>query len=219
MKFLFILYPLVLLNANVIIHQNEFCIKKSIASWIEIKNKNLVRQNFDYSCGSAALSTIMSHYYDTNTTEEAILNDILKAKGIDKDKQELQGQDVGLSFYDLSKYVSMRGLRAVGVAIDFEELKKLKIPVIVFIKLRKREHFSTLKKIDNSHVYLADPSFGNISVSHSKFKEMFYQRNDENMPGKILAILPTSSTVIKTDFMDTAPFGNITYEVIKRHLP
>ncbi len=216
--FLFLSFA-VFVCADVTIRQNEFTIKKPIVSWIEVRNQNLVRQNFDYSCGSAALSTILSHYYDMNITEEDILSDALKAKGVNQDLNALEGQGNGLSFYDLSEFVKVKNFKAIGMALGFEELKKLKIPVIVFVKIRKQEHFSALKKIDENYVYLADPSFGNIRINHTKFKEMFFQREDDKIPGKILAILPADNSVkIKADFMDTQPFGEIIYEILKRPL-
>jgi uncharacterized protein len=130
------------------ITQKEFTLKKEVKSWIEFKNERLTRQNYDYSCGSAALATLLSHYYDANVTEEMILKSVLEVKGIDKQASELENQEGnnGLSFYDLSQYVSTQGFKAVGIALGMEELRKLQIPVIVFVKIRKQEHFTVLKK-------------------------------------------------------------------------
>lgn len=171
--------------------QKEFVLKKEVKSWIEFKNERLIRQNYDYSCGSAALATLLNHYYDVNVSEQMILASVLEAKGVTTEASALENQEGnnGLSFYDLSQYASSHGFKAIGIALGMEELKKLQIPVIVFVKIRKQEHFTVLKKMDERYAYLADSSFGNIRVSHVKFKEMFFQRNDEQNPGKILAIL------------------------------
>lgn len=198
------------------ITQKEFTLKKEVKSWIEFKNERLTRQNYDYSCGSAALATLLSHYYDMNVTEETILKSVLDVKGIDKQASELEDQEGnnGLSFYDLSQYASTKGFKAVGIALGMEDLKKLQIPVIVFVKIRKQEHFTVLKKMDERYAYLADPSFGNIRVNHAKFKEMFFTRETEDKPGKILAVLAQGNAKGREEFKTVVPFPNSIYERI-----
>jgi uncharacterized protein len=202
------------------ITQKEFTLKKEVKSWIEFKNERLTRQNYDYSCGSAALATLLSHYYDANVTEEMILKSVLEVKGIDKQASELENQEGnnGLSFYDLSQYASAQGFKAVGIALGMEELRKLQIPVIVFVKIRKQEHFTVLKKMDERYAYLADPSFGNIRVSHAKFKEMFFTREAEDKPGKILAVLAQGNAKGDEAFKTVVPFPNSIYERITNPL-
>jgi len=202
------------------ITQKEFTLKKEVRSWIEFKNERLTRQNYDYSCGSAALATLLSHYYDANVTEEIILKSVLEAKGIEKQASELENQEGnnGLSFYDLSQYASTKGFKAVGIALGMEELKKLQIPVLVFVKIRKQEHFTVLKKMDERYAYLADPSFGNIRVSHAKFKEMFFTREVEDKPGKILAVLAQGNAKGREEFKTVAPFPDSIYERITNPL-
>lgn len=71
--------------------------------------------------------------------------------------------------------------------------------------------------MDKYYVYLADPSFGNIKVSIEKFKEMFYQREDLDYPGKLLAIVPLineQKKKINTSFMEIQETSNFVYENI-----
>ncbi len=108
----------------------------------------------------------------------------------------------GLSFLDLRHFAATKGFRAIGVALDLMALQKLKIPAILYVKVRDNEHFTVLKAIDDSYAYLADPSFGNTKVKLSKFKEMFYQRDDLKYPGKALLVLPVDrSTKRNKTFM------------------
>lgn len=205
--------------ANIILHQKEFTIKKPIKSWIEFKNENLTRQEYDYSCGSASLSTILKYYYGLDIGEKEILDDILKSKGYDITKKEkLEEEDMALSFLDLAQYSNNKGLKAVGLALDLGSLCKLKAPVILFVKIRKNEHFTIYKNMDKNYVYLADPSLGNIKVKISKFKEMFYQRDDLKYPGKILAIVPVTYTQKKSiidSFMSIDKHSDFVYEIIR----
>ncbi len=209
MKILLIIFSLTsFLFAKVHIVQEDFIVEKPINSWIEIKNKNLTRQKYDYSCGSASLSTILKYYYNLDIGEKDILNSILEAKGINKKKlEELEEEDFSLSFLDLANYSNQKGFKSIGLALDFESLSKLKAPVILYVKIRKNEHY----------VYLADPSFGNIKVRIQKFKEMFYQREDLNYPGKLLAIVPLTSEQkqkINTSFMKVEENSNFVYDSI-----
>ncbi|MBU1668379.1 C39 family peptidase [bacterium] len=215
-KILLITLPLWVMADIHIVHK-EYHIKKPIKSWIEFKNENLVRQKFDYSCGSASLATVMHYFYDQNMTEMSILNDILDMKGIGKEKaKELEEEDMSLSFLDLSQYIKTKGFKAIGLALDLKALKSLKAPVILFVKIRKNEHFTVFKGMDEKYVYLADPSFGNSKIKISKFKEMFYQRDDLKHPGKLLAILPvTKKTTMNKKFMEIQKSSNFIYDVIK----
>ena len=208
--------------ANMTIYQKEFSINKPIKSWIEFKNENLTRQEYDYSCGSASLSTILKYYYDLDIGEKEILDEVLKSKGYDISKKEkLEDGDTTLSFLDLANYANNKGFKAIGLALDLKSLAKLKAPVILFVKIRKSEHFTIYKNMDKNYVYLADPSFGNIKVKISKFKEMFYQRDDLQYPGKLLAIVPASDTQkenIKQSFMKIQKSSNFIYDNIKDKL-
>ena len=205
-----------LLLADVYINHKNFYIQKPIKSWVEFKNDNLVRQKYDYSCGSASLSTIMSYFYDQNMSEKSILSDILEMKGIDSSRaKELEKEDLSLSFLELSEYVKSKGFKAVGLALDLKALKSLKIPVILFVKIRKSEHFTVFKGIDDRYVYLADPSLGNNKIRISKFREMFYQRDDLKHPGKLLAILPIDRNMTwNKEFMKIRNSSNLIYSII-----
>jgi len=204
---------------DIYIRNDNVALSKPIKSWIEFKNENLTRQNYDYSCGSASLSTIFTYYYGMNIGEKEILDDVLKAKGYDTEKKvKLEEGDTRLSFLDLANFSHSNNFKAIGLALDMDSLSKLKVPVILFVKIRKNEHFTIYKSMDINYVYLADPSFGNIKVKKLKFQEMFYQRDDLKYPGKILAIVPNTDfqkNNVLQGFMDIKPHSSFTYEVIR----
>ncbi len=206
------------LYADINIITKNYNIKKPIKSWIEFKNENLTKQQYDYSCGAGSLSTILTYFYDKNITETMILDSILKIKKVNKEKKELENSTFDLSFADLKTIANLNEFKAIGLAIEFESLYKLKSPVILYVKIRKNEHFTVFKAIDKNFVYLADPSLGNIKVKISKFKEMFFQRNDDKFKGKILAILPKKEIDklnINKNFMKIEKYSNLIYDLIK----
>lgn len=211
--------------ADVHIHNNSLYAQKPIASWSEIKDRNLTKQQYDYSCGSASLSTILTYYYNQNISEKDILDFLLLNKGIDINKKEeietneQLRESVSFSFSDLALFAQNKGFKAVGLALDLDALSTLKAPVIIYVNVRDMEHFSVYKGKDEQFVYLADPSLGNIKVSIAKFVEMFYQRTDLTHPGKILAILPTQENQsVNGVFMQHTQDSKLTYEGIKQRM-
>nr|WP_279337944.1 C39 family peptidase [Solimicrobium silvestre] len=153
----------------------------------------MVKQNFDYSCGSSAIATILNEFYGQQVTEELVLNTIDKG-------------DLRASFEDMARILPQFGFRGVGYSASFEQLTKLKVPVIVYLKYRKNDHFSVLRGIDNDTVWLADSSTGNRYYSRSQFMAMWETRNAETLKGKILVILPTQVDVsAKSDFFTSSP--------------
>lgn len=210
--------------SDIHMYNAPFLARFPLASWADLRDANLTKQRYDYSCGSASLSTIFTYYYGQNISEKDILDFLLIAKGIDTSKKEeietnlSLRESVSFSFADLAYFAQSRGFRAVGVALDLPSLSQLKTPVIIYVNIRDMEHFSVYKGMDSHFVYLADPSFGNIKVSIAKFLEMFYQREDLTHPGKILAILPEGEDIpINQAFLHIEP-NSLTYEAIKQRL-
>jgi len=217
MKKLFFILCVTIVDAKIHMVSEYSNMNKSIKSWIEIKNENLTRQKHDYSCGSASLSTILKYYYNQDISENEVLNAVMKMKGLTKDSSLAQYKKAnGLSFLDLSVFVFSKGFKALGFALDMESLRKIKIPLILYVKIRNSEHFTVFKGIDNEYAYLADPSLGNTKVKISKFKEMFYQREDLKYPGKVLAIFPPVYGIEKNvSFMKIPPKTTLMTKVIR----
>lgn len=106
------------------------------------------------------------------------------------------------SFDNMQRIMPELGFEAQGYALPFEQLVQLKIPVIVYLKYRKNNHFSVLNGINGETVLLADPSLGHVSMSKSQFLSAWKTRDGE-MEGKILAIVPKN-----TDFVRNQMFFN-----------
>ena len=191
------------------------------SSWIERKNSHLVRQKHDYSCGSASLATLLRYYYHRHVSEKQILEAIKRAKGITDAnlKAMIKEGKAGLSFLDLSNYAQTLGFRSIAMALDMEALSQLKLPVIIYLVSHDLGHFSVYKGMDAQYVYLADPSFGNTAMRRAKFEKLFYQRKDNEYPGKILAFLPESETVKPDElFMELPKHKHVVYDTIRSRL-
>jgi predicted double-glycine peptidase len=164
-----------------------------VRTWRSLRDNRTVKQNLDYSCGSAAIATILNQYYGFAVSEE----DILKAI----DRGTLRA-----TFNAMQQGVARFGFRAVGVATNFDQLRKLRMPVVVHVRYRKTDHFSVLRGIGSASVLLADPSLGNRTFSHRQFRAMWETRNSA-LAGKILAIFPTkaATTADETFFVNDPP--------------
>jgi predicted double-glycine peptidase len=149
-------------------------------TWQAIQKKNVVKQNVDYSCGSASLATILTYFYDQPTTEAQVIKDLALNKQM-------------ASFQDLANVSQKYGFIGRGIATNYDSLKKIKIPAIVYLNHNRTDHFSVLRAIDDTHVYLADPSWGNRTLTRKQFEKIWNTRNDAQYQGKVLLILPTDN--------------------------
>lgn len=153
-----------------------------VNSWKTLRDARIVKQDLDYSCGAASLATLLGSYYGRDVTEAALL------KAMDK-------EDGRASFEDMARALLQFGFRAQGFAADWEQLTRLKMPVVVYVKHRRDDHFSVLRGISGDTVWLADSSLGNRTYSREQFLAMWRTRADadDGLAGKFLAVLPANA--------------------------
>jgi uncharacterized protein len=139
---------------------------KTLHSWKELRDRNVVIQQFDYSCGAGALATLMRYYFGDGVSEETILLSILGPMN----REEVQDRERnGLSLLDLKLCAERMGYQAVGVKLNYASLPKLKGPVLIHLEREDYRHFAVLKGVRGDRAYLADPSRGNIRMSMHRF--------------------------------------------------
>nr|VFJ95188.1 MAG: hypothetical protein BECKLFY1418A_GA0070994_104716 [Candidatus Kentron sp. LFY] len=168
-----------------------------IKSWKTLRDARIVKQDLDYSCGAASLATILNEFYGQKVTEKELLDAMDKG-------------DLRASFQDMQRALPQFGFKAQGFAASYGQLAKLKIPVLVYLKHRKDDHFSVLHGIDGNTVWLADPSLGNRTYSKFQFLDMWETREGDQssaaLKGKFLAVLPMrSETAAVEDFFTKIP--------------
>ena len=156
-----------------------------IKTWKDLRDSNIEKQDEDFSCGSAAVATILRSFYGKDIYEKDILDEVIRV-----------GDDGTASFSDLEKAVKKFGFKAVGLTLNFEKLKSIKIPAIVYLRYRDKDHFSVIRGVNkNGLVWLGDPSWGNRKFSESRFKSMWETQDDDNLKGKILLIIPEDKSL------------------------
>ena len=138
-------------------------INKNIISMREQHFINMVPQQTDFSCGAAALATIMNYAYNFNLTEADVIEGMLKVS----DPQLVQSK--GFSLLDIKNYVETLGLRGRGYSVNPEILDRIKIPTIALLDIRGYKHFVVLKTATQDKVYIADPALGNRVMDRQDF--------------------------------------------------
>ena len=60
------------------VRDHQRLIQRHVKSWLELRRENIVVQKRDYSCGAAALATLVRYYWGDQVTEEMVLRDLDK---------------------------------------------------------------------------------------------------------------------------------------------
>ena len=159
---------------------------QKIVSWTETRDANVIKQQFDMSCGAAALATILSIYYEEQTNEADIM-DIIGLKS-------------AYSFADLAYAGSEFGYKAIPIYANFDLLTKLKIPVILYVSNFGEGHFTVFRGTDGHTVWLGDPAHGNVKISKSRFMEKWGVYKGAAHTGFALIILKQDQSINKAFF-------------------
>ncbi|HEX6707668.1 MAG TPA: C39 family peptidase [Albitalea sp.] len=134
----------------------------------EFKFRHIVRQAYDYSCGSAALVTVMNHYLGLEVSEQQAMEGML-AHG---EREKIIARR-GFSLLDMKRYLATQGADAAGFRAGMDDLQKLTQPAIVPIDYAGFKHFVVLRGIRDGRVFLADPSAGHIVFPVEDFAKLW----------------------------------------------
>ena len=140
----------------------------SLEPFSELKYKHIVRQAYGYSCGSAALVTILNFHLGLNVTEQQAMEGML-----DKGEKEKIIERRGFSLLDMKRYVASLGVSGAGYRAEVKDLLALTEPAIVPIDYAGAKHFVVLRGIRDGVVFIADPSAGNIAFSVEEFARLW----------------------------------------------
>ena len=131
----------------------------------ELKFRNIERQSYDYSCGSAALVTLLNGYLGLDLTEQQAMEGMLRHGQRDRIIARR-----GFSMLDMKRYVESLGVKAAGFRGSVDDLADLAAPVIVPIDYGGFKHFVVFRGVRGNKVFLADPSSGFIVLSVYEFE-------------------------------------------------
>ncbi|PXX93473.1 peptidase C39 [Marinobacter vulgaris] len=127
---------------------------------------SVMRQQYDFSCGSAALASLLSFHYDDPVTEHDVFIEMLALADEEKVRQQ------GFSMLDMKRYLEARGYQADGFRVPLTGLKeKVRLPMIVLLNIDGFQHFVLIKGISDGEVLVGDPARGLKVYSYAQFSE------------------------------------------------
>jgi predicted double-glycine peptidase len=133
----------------------------------EARFRNTIRQKYDFSCGSAAVATLLTYQYGYPVDEQSAF-DVMYTNG---DRAKI-GKE-GFSLLDIKRFLASRGFQADGFEVPLERLDAEGVPAIVLINERGYHHFVVVKGYKNGRVLVGDPARGTRSMSKRRFDAMW----------------------------------------------
>lgn len=138
----------------------------SVTSFKEHHFLATVRQQYDYSCGSAALATLLSYQYQNPVSEQ----EVFKVMWKNGDQQKIRKE--GFSLLDIKHYLLSNGYSADGYEATLDRLAQAGIPAIALIRDHGYNHFVVIKGISKDKVAVGDPSVGARIIPRVQFEKM-----------------------------------------------
>lgn len=135
---------------------------------LENQFRGIIRQAYDYSCGSAALTTVLNGYVGTQLSEQQTMEGLLRYGEYNRIIERRS-----FSLLDMKRFVTALGFESGGYRGKFEDLVKQNQPAIVPIHYAGFKHFVVYKAFKDGRVYVADPALGNISFEQERFKQIW----------------------------------------------
>src|SRR4051794_11979167 len=136
----------------------------NLESFQEKKYKATLAQQYDFSCGSAALATLLTYDYNIPVGEQEVFHDMFE----NGDKQVIA--ESGFSLLDIKNYLTRHGLESDGYRAPLSKVAEVRVPVIVLVNTRGYRHFVVLQGIRDGWVLLSDPANGMRSEPVGQFE-------------------------------------------------
>ena len=146
----------------------------AVRSLIEARQGNVILQKWDLSCGTAVLATLLNYQHGDRVSEREIAIALMGREEYLKDPDLVRAR-LGFSLLDLKRYADQRGYRATGFGkLEFDDLLQ-KAPIIVPIDPLGYNHFVVFRGALGDRVLLADPSFGNRTMTRARFEDVWIE--------------------------------------------
>lgn len=141
-----------------------------VKSLKERQYRNISRQMYDNSCGSAALSTLLTYHYGKPVDEATVYQSMWSRGDQEKIKRE------GFSLLDMKAFLEAKGYSADGYEAGLEQVAKVGIPAIVLIRDSGYNHFVVVKGVRDGQVAYGDPALGARVVPTEEFRKKMINR-------------------------------------------
>ncbi|NRR29696.1 C39 family peptidase [Oxalobacteraceae bacterium] len=132
--------------------------------------RSTVHQQFDFSCGSAAIATLLSFHYGMPVGEREVFESMF----VNGDQARIRRE--GFSLLDMKRYLAQHGFVADGYQLPLSKLVEAGYPAIVLVAENGYHHFVVIKGIADGRVLLGDPSGGTRAMSQAAFEAIWLSK-------------------------------------------
>jgi predicted O-linked N-acetylglucosamine transferase (SPINDLY family)/predicted double-glycine peptidase len=140
-----------------------------VKSLLEMRQDRVVVQQWDLSCGAAALATLLNYQHGDPISEREIAKGLIQREEYLAEPLLVRARH-GFSLLDLKRYVEERGYRGIGYGqLTLDDLLE-RAPIMVPIRSRGYNHFVVFRGARGNRVLLADPAFGNQTMLAAAFE-------------------------------------------------
>lgn len=133
----------------------------------EISWETVVPQQYDFSCGSAAVATLLTFHYDRKTTEAEVFEAMIRHGDVE------QIRAYGFSMLDMKRYLDAQGLNSDGFEISLDDFMRIGVPAITLVNTGGYKHFVVVKGVDRENVLVGDPAAGTVVVPKEMFETLW----------------------------------------------
>lgn len=141
-----------------------------VMSMREARLQTTLLQQYDFSCGSAAVATLLTHQYGNRVSEQAVFDEMFQLG----DQQVIRKQ--GFSLLDMKHYLAKMGFKADGFEQPLDTLFQAKLPAIVLISENGYNHFVVIKGYRDGRILIGDPASGTRALSRKAFETLWTNR-------------------------------------------
>lgn len=128
---------------------------------------SVIRQRFDYSCGSAALATLMRYHYGIAVGEEDTFT------GMWEQGDQAAIRTAGFSLLDMKRYLAAHALETEGFRVTLDQIASTGVPGIALTITKGYRHFVVIKGVSGENVLVGDPSRGLIRYTRAEFGKIW----------------------------------------------
>lgn len=145
-------------------------VRMPVTSIRQARLAGTVQQQYDFSCGSAAVATLLTHHYGLPTSESTVFESMFRNGDQAKIRRE------GFSLLDMKRFLKTRGFEADGFEQPLDKLLEAGVPAIVLINEKGYHHFVVIKGLRGNRVLIGDPANGARAVSLPDFQASWPSR-------------------------------------------
>jgi predicted double-glycine peptidase len=133
----------------------------------EERFRNTIHQQYDFSCGSAAVATLLTYQYDFPVSERIAFVAMFEHGDRAKIRKE------GFSLLDIKRFLAAMGFQADGFVVTLATLEQAHLPAIVLINVHGYHHFVVIKGVLAGRVLVGDPAKGTRSIPEPEFEKLW----------------------------------------------